>query len=79
MRCIRRIGKALGHALRGRIRMNLPITLATFAMSAAARLEFQGAADVSNLHAEIVPILAGGMIAAWIGAGSWSEFPRLKL
>jgi uncharacterized protein len=61
------------------IRINLLITLATLAMSAAARLEFLGAADVSNLHAEIVAMLAGGMIAAWIGAGSLERIPKAQI
>ena len=51
------------------IRINLLITFATLAMSAAARLKFLGAADVSSFHIEILTMVLGGMAAAWIGAG----------
>jgi uncharacterized protein len=58
------------------IRINLLISLATLAMSAAARLEFLGAADVSSLRVEILSMLIGGMGAAWIGAGFLKRIPR---
>jgi uncharacterized protein len=58
------------------IRINLLISLATLAMSAAARLEFLGAADVSSLRVEILSMLIGGMGAAWIGAGFLKRIPK---
>jgi len=61
------------------IRINLLITFATLAMSAAARLEFLGAADVSGLHIEILSMLAGGIIAAWIGAGFLKRIPKAHI
>ena len=60
------------------IRINL-IAFATLAMSAAARLEFLGAADVSSLRVEIVSMLVGGMIAAWIGAGYLRRIPKAHI
>ena len=61
------------------IRINLLITFATLAMSAAARLEFLGAADISSLRVEIVSMLVGGMIAAWIGAGYLRQIPKAHI
>lgn len=61
------------------IRINLLITFATLAMSAAARLEFLGAADVSGLPVEILSMLVGGMIAAWVGAGYLRRIPKAHI
>jgi uncharacterized membrane protein YfcA len=61
------------------IRINLLISLATLATSAAARVEFLGAADVSSLGVEIVSMLIGGMVAAWIGAGFLRRIPKARI
>ena len=61
------------------IRINLLISLATLAMSAAARLEFLGAANVSDLRVEILSMLTGGMVAAWIGAGFLARIPKMRI
>jgi uncharacterized protein len=61
------------------IRINLLISLATLAMSAAARLEFLGAANVSDLRVEILSMLTGGMVAAWIGAGVLERIPKTRI
>ena len=61
------------------IRINLLISLATLAMSAAARLEFLGAADISNLRVEVLSMLTGGMVAAWIGAGFLKRIPKTHI
>jgi uncharacterized protein len=61
------------------IRINLLINLATLAMSAAARLEFLGAANVSDLGVEILSMLTGGMVAAGIGAGFLEQIPKTRI
>ena len=61
------------------IRINLLISLATLATSAAARVEFLGAADVSSFGVEILSMLIGGMVAAWIGAGFLEQIPKLHI
>jgi len=61
------------------IRINLLITFATLVMSAAARLEFLGAANVSTLRIEVLTMLVGGMIAAWIGAGYLRHMPKAHI
>src|SRR5262245_36877672 len=61
------------------IRINLLITFATLATSAAARLEFVGAADVSSHRVEILSMLVGGIIAAWIGAGYLRRIPKAHI
>jgi uncharacterized protein len=61
------------------IRINLLISLSTLAMSAAARLEFIGAANVSDLSVEILSMLTVGMVAAWIGAGFLERIPKTRI
>ena len=61
------------------IRINLLISLATLAMSAAARMEFLGAAEVSGIRAEILSMLIGGMVTAWIGAGFLKRIPKASI
>jgi uncharacterized membrane protein YfcA len=61
------------------IRINLLISLATLAVSAVARLNFLGAADISGIRAEILSMLIGGMVAAWIGAGFLSRIPKASI
>jgi uncharacterized membrane protein YfcA len=58
------------------IRINLLISLATLAASAAARLGFVHTTNVTGYGIEIVGMLAGGMAAAWVGAGVLSRMPK---
>jgi uncharacterized protein len=58
---------------------NFLISLATLVSSAAARVEFLGAADVSSLGVEILSMLIGGMVAAWIGAGFLKRIPKAHI
>ena len=50
------------------IRINLLISLATFAVAAIARQTFTSAASITDFKVEIVAMIAGGVIATWIGA-----------
>ena len=61
------------------IRINLLISLATLAMSALARLSFVDATSVTHYKVEIGGMLAGGIIAAWLGAGYLSRIPKSKI
>jgi uncharacterized membrane protein YfcA len=58
------------------IRINLLISLATLAVSAIARLIFTPAASISSFTLEIVAMIAGGTIAAWVGAGLLARIPK---
>lgn len=58
------------------VRINLLISLATLAVSAIARLGFIHSTQISDFAVEIIAMLAGGMIAAWIGAGLLSRIPK---
>ena len=58
------------------VRINLLISLATLAVSAIARLGFIHSTHISDFAAEIIAMLAGGMVAAWIGAGLLSRIPK---
>ena len=61
------------------IRINLLISLATLAMSAAGRLSFLDAANLAGLRGEILAMLVGGMIAAWIGAAFLARIPKTRI
>lgn len=61
------------------IRVNLLISLATLAASAAARLGFVHTTNVANFSVEIVGMLLGGIAAAWIGAGALSRIPKQRV
>jgi uncharacterized membrane protein YfcA len=61
------------------IRINLLISLATLAMSAVSRLSFVHATSVTDYSVEIGGMLAGGIIAAWLGAGYLSRIPTNKI
>ena len=61
------------------VRINLLISLATLATSAIARLTFIQAADISAYSVEIVGMLTGGVIAAWIGAGLLASIPNQRV
>jgi len=71
------------------IRINLLISLvrplaaasagATLVMSAVSRLSFVHATSVTDYKAEIGGMLAGGIIAAWLGAGYLSRIPKSKI
>jgi uncharacterized membrane protein YfcA len=49
------------------IRINLLISLATLAVAAIARLGFAQAANLGDYTGVMVAMLAGGIVAAWIG------------
>jgi len=51
------------------IRINLLISLVTLAMSAVSRLSFVHATSVADYSLEVIGMLAGGIIAARLGAG----------
>jgi len=61
------------------VRINLLISLATLAVSAAVRLRFTDAASLAHVSTEIVAMLAGGVMAAWIGAGALARIPKRRI
>lgn len=61
------------------VRINLLISLATLAMSAVARLSFLQTVNVADHSVEIFGMLAGGMIAAWFGAGFLERIPKARI
>jgi uncharacterized membrane protein YfcA len=56
------------------VRINLLISVATLAMSAVARLGFLG-----SFRVEIMGLIVGGIIAAWIGASLLSRIPKARM
>ena len=58
------------------VRTNLLISLATLAMAAVVRLGVLDATSVADYRQEILGILAGGIVAAWIGAGVLARIQR---
>jgi uncharacterized protein len=61
------------------IRINLLVSLATLAVSAAARLGFLHAANLADHAVEIFGMLAGGIAAAWFGAGLLERIPKGRI
>jgi uncharacterized membrane protein YfcA len=61
------------------VRINLLISLATLAASAAARLSLVHTTNVSSYVVEISGMLAGGIATAWIGAGILSRIPKRRI
>jgi uncharacterized protein len=61
------------------IRINLLVSLATLAVSAVARLGFTHDAHLADLVLEIACMIAGGIFAAWIGAGALLRIPKARL
>jgi uncharacterized protein len=61
------------------VRINLLISVATLAMSAVARLGFLGSTNAYDFRIEIAGMLAGGVIAAWIGAGYLKRIPKTRM
>jgi len=61
------------------VRINLLVSLATLAVSGVARLAFTEAASTTNFTTEIVAMLAGGILAAWIGAGVLARIPSSRI
>ena len=61
------------------IRINLLISLATLAMSAVARLSFLHTVNLADHSIEIVGMLAGGIVAAWFGAGYLKRIPKNRM
>jgi uncharacterized membrane protein YfcA len=61
------------------IRTNLLISLGTLAMAAAVRLGVLGSSNVADYRGEILGMLAGGVIAAWVGAGLLARIPKERI
>jgi len=61
------------------VKINLLISLATLAMSAVSRLGFVQATHAADFRLEIAGLLAGGVVAAWLGAGSLNHIPKARL
>lgn len=61
------------------VRINLLISLATLAMSAVARLSFLQTVNVADHSVEICGMLAGGVVAAWFGAGFLERIPKARI
>lgn len=61
------------------IRINLLISLATLAMSAVARLSFIDSTNMLDYKGDILGMLVGGIIAAWVGASLLSRIPRSRI
>lgn len=61
------------------VRTNLLISFATLTMSAVARLSFVHTTSVSDFKVEIAGMLAGGIIAAWLGAGYLRSIPKARM
>jgi uncharacterized membrane protein YfcA len=61
------------------IRINLLISLATLAVSAVARLSFLHATNVGAFKVEIAGMLAGGVVAAWLGAGYLKTISKQRI
>jgi uncharacterized membrane protein YfcA len=61
------------------IRINLLISLVALAASAASRMSFLQAANVADHMVEILGMLAGGVIAAWLGATLLSRIPKARI
>lgn len=61
------------------VRINLLISFATLAASAAARLGFVSDTSVSSLRVEIAGMVLGGIVAAWISAGALLRLPKQRV
>lgn len=61
------------------VRINLLISLATLAAAAAARLSFVQMGSIADFQGEVVAMLTGGMIAAWLGAGYIARIPKGRM
>jgi len=61
------------------VRINLLVSLATLAVSAVVRLQVTDAGSVVHLSTEILGMLSGGILAAWIGAGTLARIPQSRI
>jgi uncharacterized membrane protein YfcA len=61
------------------IRTNLLISFATLAVSGAGRLGFAGLGGTADFTLEIVAMLAGGVLAAWVGAKALVAIPKARV
>jgi hypothetical protein len=61
------------------VRINLLISLATLATSAVSRLSFMHTTRVADFGVEIAGLLAGGVLAAWLGAGYLQRIPKARM
>jgi uncharacterized membrane protein YfcA len=60
------------------VRINLLISLVTLAVSATARLAFIQSPGISVFSIEVVGMLTGGAIAAWVGASLLARIPKRR-
>ena len=61
------------------IRINLLISLATLAISAVVRLGVLQSTNVAAFTTDILGMMLGGIIAAWIGAGLLARIPKERI
>jgi uncharacterized protein len=61
------------------IRTNLLISLATLAVSAIGRLGFAGMGGIADFKIEILAMLVGGVLAAWMGAKALIAIPKARV
>lgn len=61
------------------IRVNLLISLATLAMSAASRLSFVHTTNITDHRTELIGMLVGGIVAAWFGAAYLWRIPKTRM
>ena len=61
------------------MRINLLISLATLLAAGAARASFVASTNVPAHAFEICAMLAGGVVAAWIGAGVLGRLPKARV
>lgn len=61
------------------VRFNLLVSLITLAVAAVTRLRLQLAGDIASYADVLLSMIAGGMLAAWIGAGALQRIPANRL
>jgi len=61
------------------VRINLLISFVALAFSAMSRLGFLQAANIAEHIAEIIGMLTGGVVAAWLGASALSRIPKTRI
>ena len=61
------------------VRFNLLVSLITLAFAFATRINVHSGAGISDNMDVLASMIAGGMIAAWVGAGMLSRIPPERL
>lgn len=61
------------------VRFNLLVSFVTLLFAAMTRLKVLPATEVASFHDAIIPMIAGGMVSAWIGAGWLSRIEPARL